>query len=133
MKNHIPKNNIPNQHIQIRAHQIDEILESLAVGQELGGDCRIILFVVLRPGAVLSDQLKQKIKQRIRQNASPHHVPAEIVQVTDLPRTQSGKIAELAVRDILHGRPVTNRHALANPESLEQFLRIKALLSWIFP
>ncbi|MGR8980568.1 MAG: acetoacetate--CoA ligase [Gammaproteobacteria bacterium] len=108
-----------------QVEQVDEVLESLAVGQEIDGDCRIILFVVLRQGAALSDQLKLKIKQRIRQNASPRHVPAEVVQVTDIPRTKSGKIAELTVRNIMHGRPVTNRHALANPEALEQYQRIK--------
>jgi len=111
-----------------QVEQIDEVIESLVVGQDIGGDCRIILFVILRDGATLSEALKIKIKQGIRQNASPHHVPAEIVQVPDIPRTQSGKIAELAVRDILHGRPVKNQHALANPGALEQYLRIKALL-----
>jgi acetoacetyl-CoA synthetase len=107
-----------------QVEQIEEVLESLVVGHEIDGDCRIILFVILRPGVELSEPLKAKIKQQIRQNASPHHVPAEIRQVTDIPRTKSGKIAELAVRDILHGRPVKNRHALANPEALEQFLRL---------
>jgi acetoacetyl-CoA synthetase len=104
---------------------VDEVLESLVVGGDIDGDCRILLFVILRPGVELSESLKAKIKQQIRQNASPHHVPAEIVQVTDIPRTKSGKIAELAVRDIIHGRPVKNRHALANPESLEQYLRLR--------
>jgi len=112
-----------------QVEQIDEVQESLVVGQDIGGDCRIILFVILRDGAALSDALKMKIKQRIRQNASPHHVPTEILQVADIPRTQSGKIAELAVHNILHGRPVKNQHALANPEALEQYLRMKKLLT----
>ena len=107
-----------------QVEQVDEVLESLVVGQEIAGDCRIILFVILRNGVMLSDQLKVKIKQQIRQNASPHHVPAEILQVTDIPRTKSGKIAELAVRNIIHGCPVINRDALANPDALEQYKRI---------
>ncbi|WP_411728319.1 acetoacetate--CoA ligase [Methyloglobulus sp.] len=108
-----------------QVEQVDEVLESLVVGQEHNGDCRIILFVILRDGVTLSDQLKMKIKQQVRQNASPHHVPAEILQVTDIPRTKSGKIAELAVRNIIHGHPVKNQNALANPEVLEQYFRIK--------
>jgi acetoacetyl-CoA synthetase len=112
-----------------QVEQVDEVLESLAVGQDIDGDSRIILFVVLRHGAALSEQLKMKIKQQIRQNASPRHVPAEILQVTDIPRTQSGKIAELTVRNIIHGRPVKNQHALANPEALEQYFRMREWLS----
>ena len=104
-----------------QVEQVDEVLESLVVGQNTEGDCRVILFVVLRSGMVLSDALKTKINRQIRQHASPRHVPAEIHQVNDIPRTKSGKIVELAVRDILNGQPVKNRHALANPESLEQF------------
>jgi acetoacetyl-CoA synthetase len=111
-----------------QVEQIDEVLESLVVGLEIDGDCRIVLFVILREGTELSDALKTKIKQQIRQNASPHHVPAEILQVADIPRTKSGKIAELAVRNILQGLPVKNRHALANPEALEQYSRLKELL-----
>ncbi|NOS75771.1 MAG: acetoacetate--CoA ligase [Methyloglobulus sp.] len=108
-----------------QVEQIDEVLESLVVGQDIGGDCRIILFVILRQGVALTEQLKLKINQQIRLNASPHHVPAEILQVTDIPRTKSGKIAELAVRNIIHGLPVKNRDALANPEALEQYKLIK--------
>jgi acetoacetyl-CoA synthetase len=108
-----------------QVEQIDEVLESLVVGREIDGDCRIILFVILRPGAELTESLATKIRQRIRQNASPHHVPANILQVTDIPRTRNGKIAELAVRNLLHGRPVKNRHALANPEALKQYERLK--------
>jgi acetoacetyl-CoA synthetase len=106
-----------------QVEQIDEVLESLVVGRDIDGDCRIVLFVILRPGIALTDTLTAKIKQQIRLNASPHHVPAEILQVTDIPRTKSGKIAELAVRNVIHGRPVKNLHALANPEALTQYLR----------
>jgi acetoacetyl-CoA synthetase len=112
-----------------QVEQVDEVLESLVVGQEIESDCKIILFVVLRKGVELTEQLKLKIKQQVKQNASPHHVPAEILQVTDIPRTKSGKTAELAVRNIIHGLPVKNQDALANPEALEQYYRIKALIS----
>jgi len=112
-----------------QVEQIDEVLECLAVGQERDGDCRIILFVMLRAGVTLSEQLKMKIIQQIRQNASPRHVPAEILQVRDIPRTKNGKIAELAVRNIIQGRPVKNQHALVNPEALKQYLQLRALLN----
>ncbi|WP_081679005.1 acetoacetate--CoA ligase [Methylobacter luteus] len=111
-----------------QVEQIDEVLESLVVGQDYDGDCRLILFVVLRPGLQLNDQLIAAIKQHIRTNASPRHVPALILQVTDIPRTKNGKIVELAVRDIIHGRPIKNQQALANPEALEQFRRLVPLL-----
>jgi acetoacetyl-CoA synthetase len=101
--------------------QIDDVLESLAVGQEWRGDVRIILFVRLRGERRLDDLLTERIKKQIRAQLSPRHVPAKIVQVSDIPRTKSGKIVELAVRDVLHGRPVKNIEALANPEALEQF------------
>jgi len=104
-----------------QVEQVDEVLESLAIGQDVDGECRIVLFVILRDGEVLSDMLKTKIKQRIRQNASPHHVPAEIIQVNDIPRTKNGKVVELVVRNILHGFPVKNLTTLVNPESLEQY------------
>ncbi len=108
-----------------QVEQLDEVLESLVVGQEYDGDCRIILFVVLRNGKKLTEQLTTEIKQHIRYNASPRHVPAIIQQVTDIPRTKSGKIVELAVRDIVNGFPVKNLHALANPEVLKQFTEIE--------
>ncbi|CAA9889932.1 Acetoacetyl-coenzyme A synthetase [Candidatus Methylobacter favarea] len=112
-----------------QVEQLDEVLESLVVGQDVDGDCRIILFVVLPQGEALSEQLKTKIKQQIRQNASPRHVPSEILQVSAIPRTKNGKIAELAVRNIIHGQPVKNQHALANPEALEQYYRVKELIN----
>ena len=82
---------------------------------------RVVLFVRLRDGLALDDALVERIKQHIRANTTPRHVPAKIVQVTDIPRTKSGKIVELAVRNVVHGEPVKNIEALANPEALEQF------------
>jgi acetoacetyl-CoA synthetase len=100
---------------------IAEVAESLAIGQQWEGDVRVILFVRLRQGAELDDALCERLRRRIREHASPRHVPAKIVPVADLPRTRSGKLVELAVRDVVHGRPVKNREALANPEALELF------------
>ena len=101
--------------------QLDEVLESLVIGQRWNGDERIVLFVRLRDGHTLTPELEDRIRRRIRENASPRHVPARIVQVTEIPRTKSGKIVELAVRDVVHGRDVKNKEALANPEALEQY------------
>jgi len=100
---------------------LDEVLESLVVGQRWDGDERIVLFVRLRPEATLDAALEARIRSAIRQNASPRHVPAKIVQVEDIPRTKSGKIVELAVRAVVHGEPVKNLEALANPAALDQF------------
>jgi acetoacetyl-CoA synthetase len=104
-----------------QVERLPEILESLAIGQRHGDDERIVLFVRLRNGIALDEFLEQRLRTTIRANASPRHVPARIVAVADLPRTLSGKLVELAVRDVVHGQPVTNREALANPESLELF------------
>jgi acetoacetyl-CoA synthetase len=104
-----------------QVEQLPDVVESLAVGQQWEGDERIVLFVRLRPGLSLDDTLRQAIRIQVRANTSPRHVPAKIVQVTDLPRTKSGKLVELAVRHAIHGRPVTNLEALANPEALEAF------------
>ncbi len=104
-----------------QVEQLDEVLESLVVGQQYQSDCQIILFVVLRNNLTLTEQLTTKIKQHIRHNASPHHVPTVIKQVNDIPRTKSGKIVELAVRDVINGCTVKNLDALANPEALKQF------------
>ena len=84
-------------------------------------DVRVVLFVKLQDGMALDDALAERIRQTIRANTTPRHVPAKIVQVTDIPRTRSGKTVELAVRDVVHGRDVRNLDALANPEVLEQF------------
>ena len=98
-----------------------EVLESLAVGQRWQGDERIVLFVRLKDGVRLDDGLRARIVDRIRAQLSPHHVPGRIVQVSDLPRTKSGKLVELAVRSVVHGEPIGNREALANPEVLDEF------------
>ena len=104
---------------------LDEIVESLVIGQDWPpgdfGDVRVVLFVRLRDGLTLDDALADRIKQQIRKNTTPRHVPAKIVQVADVPRTKSGKIVELAVRNVVHGDPVKNLEALANPEALEHF------------
>ena len=104
-----------------QVEQLDEIVESLVIGQQWEGDERVVLFVRLREGLTLSADLEARIRRRIRENSSPRHVPARIIQVSDIPRTKSGKLVELAVRDVVHGREVRNREALANPEALELF------------
>ncbi|MDE0178103.1 MAG: acetoacetate--CoA ligase, partial [Gammaproteobacteria bacterium] len=100
---------------------INEVVDCLAIGQEWEDDTRIVLFVVMRDGIDLDDAIRDTIKHRIRQHASPRHVPAVIAAVADVPRTLSGKIAELAVREVVHGREVGNSTALANPEVLDAF------------
>ena len=97
------------------------MIEALAIGQEWDSDVRVVLFVRLRPGLALDEALEKEIRTRIRTGCTPRHVPARIVAVDDIPRTKSGKIVELAVRDVVHGRPVKNKEALANPEALELF------------
>jgi acetoacetyl-CoA synthetase len=104
-----------------QVEQLDDIIESLVIGQQWEHDERIVLFVRLREGATLTPELQDRIRQRIRDNTTPRHVPARIVQVSDIPRTKSGKIVELAVRDVVHGRDISNAEALANPEALNQF------------
>ena len=98
-----------------------EVAEALAVGQRRGEGTRMVLFVRLAPGLRLDDALRDRIRTVLRTQASPRHVPARIVQVDDIPRTRSGKIVELAVTAVVHGEPVKNVEALANPEALEQF------------
>ena len=112
-----------------QVEQIPEVVEALAIGQDFAGDVRIVLFVRLRAGVALDEAMKQKIRVKIREGASPRHVPAKIVEVADIPRTKSGKITELAVRDIVHGRPVKNAEALANPEALALYEDIEELKS----
>jgi acetoacetyl-CoA synthetase len=108
-----------------QVEQLPEVVESLVIGQDIatdaGRDVRIVLFVRLAEGITLDDALKDRIRAQIRANASPHHVPKKIIQVADIPRTISGKITELAVRDVVHGRPVRNADALANPQALDLF------------
>jgi acetoacetyl-CoA synthetase len=104
-----------------QVEQMPEVAEAICIGQEFDGDVRVVLFVRLAEGAALNEDLEKRIKAKIRTGASPRHVPARIVTVADIPRTKSGKITELAVRDIVHGRPVKNKEALANPQALELF------------
>jgi acetoacetyl-CoA synthetase len=110
-----------------QVEQFDEVLEAVAVGQEWEGDVRVVLFVVLRKGMALTDELMLDIKTRVRAGATPRHVPRVVVAVADIPRTRSGKIMELAVRDVIHGREVKNIEALANPEALDCFRDLDAL------
>jgi acetoacetyl-CoA synthetase len=110
-----------------QVEQLEEVQESIVIGQEWDNDVRVVLFVVLKTGNALDDALRERIKHRIRTGASPRHVPARIVQVADIPRTKSGKITELAVRDVVHGREVKNKEALANPEALDHFRDISEL------
>jgi acetoacetyl-CoA synthetase len=109
------------------AESVEGVTESLAIAQEWDGDTRVVLFVVLEDGRELTDQLVATIKARVREQTSPRHVPARVVAVADIPRTRSGKLAELTVRDIVHGRDATNREALANPESLDEYRGLEAL------
>ena len=102
--------------------QLPEIAESIVVGQEWGDDTRIVLFVRLQPGHTLDAALEQRLREEIKKRASPRHVPAKILAVADIPRTMNGKIVELAVRETIHGRPVGNRDALANPQALDYFV-----------
>ena len=112
-----------------QVQQISEVIESLAIGQRWQGDERVVLFVHLRPGVALDEELKKRIADRLRAHASPRHVPARIVQVADLPKTRSGKLVELAVHRIVHNQPVTNRDALANPDALDYFRDLPELQS----
>jgi len=108
-----------------QVEKLPEVLESVVIGQDWPpgqeGDVRVVLFVKLRDDIALDASLIDRIKRQIRENTTPRHVPAKVVQVTDIPRTKSNKIVELAVRNVVHGLPVRNLEALANPEALEQF------------
>ena len=110
-----------------QVEKIPAVLESVCIGQDWDDDVRVVLFVVLRPGLALDDALRDQIRATIRANTTPRHVPARIVQVADIPRTRSGKIAELAVRQIVHDLPVKNTEALANPEALDLYRGLSAL------
>ena len=113
--------------IYAEIEQFKEIKESLVVGQSWDNDIRIILFVILNPKYQLNEYLINKLKLQIRKNASPRHVPRKIIRINDIPRTKSGKIVELSVKDIIEGKKIKNKEALANPESLNQFSNIKEL------
>ena len=112
-----------------QVERIDDVIDAVCVGQEWDGDTRILLFVVLRPGASMTAALADTIRATIRTHASPRHVPRKIIAVSDIPRTMNGKIAELAVREVIHGRPVLNTTALANPEALDAFVDLAELNS----
>jgi acetoacetyl-CoA synthetase len=104
-----------------QVEQLPEIEEAIVIGQDWQGDVRVVLFVRLAPGATLDEELVGRVRSTIRKGATPRHVPAKVLEVADIPRTRSGKIVELAVREVVHGRPVKNIEALANPEALELF------------
>ena len=104
-----------------QVEKLSEVLDSICIGQNWEGDVRVVLFVVLRSGLALDESLQARIRSTIRRETTPRHVPAKIIAVTDIPRTISGKIVELAVRNVVHGEAVTNTDALANPEALAQF------------
>ncbi len=104
-----------------QVESLEEIQESIVIGQDFDNDVRVVLFVVLRPGVALDEALRDRIRKRIRSGTTPRHVPTKIIAVADIPRTKSGKITELAVRDVVMGREVENKEALANPEALELF------------
>ena len=110
-----------------QVEQMPEILEALCIGQDFDNDVRVVLFVRLAAGVQLDADLEKRIRSKIRTGASPRHVPAKIVAVSDIPRTKSGKITELAVRDVVHGRAIKNKEALANPEALELFRNLPQL------
>jgi len=110
-----------------QVEQLEEVQESIVIGQDWQHDVRVVLFVLLKPGLTLDAALSERIKRQIRVGASPRHVPAKLVQVADIPRTKSGKITELAVREVVHGREVKNIEALANPEALELYRNLAEL------
>jgi acetoacetyl-CoA synthetase len=110
-----------------QVESLDEVIESICVGQAWDDDVRVVLFVVLRPGVELDDDLTAKIRTQIRQETTPRHVPAKIISVADIPRTRSGKIAEIAVRDVINGKTVANLAALSNPDALELYQDLDVL------
>ena len=112
-----------------QVERLDQVEESIVIGQDWQGDVRVVLFVKLRPGVALDDDLVKAIKSQIRSGCTPRHVPAKVIQVADIPRTKSGKIVELAVRDVVHGRAVKNKEALANPQALDLYVGLAELES----
>lgn len=112
-----------------QVEKLPEVQESIVIGQEWDNDVRVVLFVVLRDDLQLDDDLIARIRKQIRDNCTPRHVPAKVIQVADIPRTKSGKITELAVRDVVHGRPIKNQEALANPEALDFYADLEQLKS----
>ena len=112
---------IGTSEIYRQVEQFDEVVEGIVIGQEWDNDTRGVLFIILREGLTLDDELVDRIRMRVRENCTPRHVPSKVIQVTDIPRTKSGKITELAVRDVVHGQEVKNSDALANPEALNLY------------
>ena len=110
-----------------QVERVPEVLDSVVIGQNWQDDVRVVLFVVLRDGVTLDEALTARIRGEIRTNTTPRHVPSKVIQVADIPRTISGKIAELAVRKIIHGEPVGNQDALANPEALTLYSALPEL------
>ncbi len=110
-----------------QVEKVEAVVDALCIGQDWDDDIRVVLFVVLREGIILDDALIQTIRATIRANTTPRHVPARVIQVADIPRTISGKIVELAVRNVVHGRPVKNTDALANPQALQYFANLPEL------
>ena len=108
-------------HAAWRGGHLRQVLEAVAVGQLRQDDMRVVLFVRLREGSILDDDLRRRIREAIRDGASPHHVPRKVLEVEDIPRTVNGKISEVAVQRVIHGQSVNNRSALANPEALEHY------------
>ena len=107
--------------------KLAEVVECIVIAQNWNNDVRIVLFLKLQNDHELTENLKEKVVNQIRTNLTPRHVPAKVVAVPDIPRTRSGKITELAVRDIVHGKEIKNKEALANPEALSHFASIPAL------
>jgi acetoacetyl-CoA synthetase len=107
--------------------QLEEVIESIAIGQDWNSDVRVVLFVVLRPDLTLGETLIKKIKLTIKQHCTPRHVPVKVIQVSEIPRTKSGKIVELAVREVVHNQDIKNIHSLANPNALNLFLNMAEL------
>jgi acetoacetyl-CoA synthetase len=110
-----------------QVEKVSEVAESIAIAQQWQGDVRIVLFVRLKDGVTLTTDLRDKIRDTIRRNCTPRHMPAKIIQAPDLPRTINGKLTEIAVREVVHGRAVKNTDALANPQSLEFFRDLEEL------
>ena len=113
--------------IYSEVEKFKEIKEAIVVGQSWDNDVRIVLFIVMNSKFLLTEDLLKKIKTQIRKNASPRHVPNKIIVVKDIPRTKSGKIVELAVKNMIEGNKIKNEEALANPKALEQFNNLKEL------
>lgn len=120
---------IGTSEIYRQVEKIPQVKESIAIGQNYDDDVRVVLFVVMQDGEVLTDDIKTAIKKQIKDGASPRHIPAKIIAVPDIPRTKSGKITEIAVRDIVHGRDVQNTEALANPEALNHYRDLDELVA----